>query len=168
MGDFPIRQMPLEILKDLLGRAGGPEAPSPWRQVEHWLETKPYFAEYFIRGESTPLAVGASRIPITAYKIPDGMVAVLKFIANACGATTDYPSVIFELDVDGAPVGGFANLVGPISPAIQAPFIVTVGLLGGQRASWVASNTGALAIASVKAFLGGWYWQPAHDNEDAE
>jgi hypothetical protein len=160
LGDYPLRHLPIEILHDLIARAQDVNPQSPLDEIKLWLATKPPFAAWFIRGESITLNVGDSRIPVTAFRIPQGDVGVLVFFANAVGAAADYASVTFELDRDGAAIPGFASIIGPLTLSAQEPWRVMEPLTAGARVQVVATNTGTSQIQNVQAFLAGWYWTP--------
>src|SRR5260370_14548389 len=153
VGDFPARHLPIDFLQLVQGKLGLRLA-----EIERWLEQKPVDGDWFIRGEFATCGAGAVRVHIPGYKIEDGKLGVLHFLANACGLSTDYPNVVFELDVDNAAVPGFASIIGPLTPSIYDPFPVMVGLTPGQIVMVVASNQGPKAIANVQAPGLGWGW----------
>src|SRR2546429_7197516 len=109
------------IWHDLLVRAKAVNPRAPLDEISLWMQTKPPFASWFIRAEAITLQIGDTRVPITAFRIPPGDVGVLKSFANAVGAAADYPNVTFELDIDNAPVSGFASIIGPLTLATQEP-----------------------------------------------
>lgn len=142
---------------DLFARARVVAARNPYEELKLWLETKPPFAHWFFKCEPITLGANASRSPITGYVLDAGYYGVLRFIANQVGNPPDYPSVTFALEFDGAPLPGYASIIGSIG-SIENPLAMMDGLIGGQTVRWVASNSTASAISNVFGYMRGWFW----------
>lgn len=145
-------------MHDLLARARAVNPRAPLDEIALWFQTKPPFASWFIRGERANLAVGDTRIPLTAFRIPAGDVGVLTYFSNAVGSAADYPNVTFAVEIDGAALNGFGSIIGAFSFSTRMPWQMMEPLKGGQRVQVVATNTGATAVSNAQGFLAGWYW----------
>jgi len=153
LGDWPQR-----VLADLVRRAEAMNPRSPLDEIARWLDLKPPFGEWYIRCESVTLLANAFKTEITAYVIPNGCYGVLRWFGNVVGNVSDYPSVTFALEIDGAPLPGFASIIGPFSPALNAPRALMDPVRPGQRIRAVASNSSAASVANVAAHFVGWFW----------
>lgn len=145
-------------MHDLLERAREVNPRAPQDEIALWLQTKPPFADWFIRGESVNLAIGDSRIPVTAFRIPEGAVGVLVYFANSMGSAADFANVTYALLIDGVPLTGFASIIGALSLSPRAPWQIMEPLKPGQRVTVVATNIGTTAVTNVQAFIAGWFW----------
>lgn len=152
LGDFPP-----QVLQDLLVRASLATTTSPRDEISKWFTQKPSFADWFQRCEFVTLPPGASRTVVTWYQVQQGKHGVLIGVDNICNATSDYPNVVFELDIDGAALPGFSNVKGPLSPCLQALLPMMDAILPGQVIQWVATNLTASPIVVQCAFRG-WEW----------
>ena len=149
------RQSP--AISDLLRRASGTGAP-PWDVIRTWLELKPPFANWFLKGEQATLASGSGRTLITGFQIPAGCYGVLRFFSQGVQNAGDSPNVRFSLERDGTPLIGFARIVGPLTPALNQPRPMMDPLLTGQIIAIMATNTGSGTVAGVAGYLCGWFW----------
>lgn len=154
-------------MHDLYARARAVNPRAPLDEIALWFHTKPPFASWFIRGERANLAIGDSRVALTGFRIPAGDVGVLTYFSNAVGAAADFQYVTFAIEIDGAPLNGFASIIGPLSFSTRQPWQMMEPLRGGQRVQVVATNTGATAISNVQGFVAGWYWTLGREAGDA-
>jgi hypothetical protein len=131
---------------------------SPWDEINRRMDVKPRGADWFVRLEGVTLLAQAVKTEITAYVIPNGCHGVLRWFGTSVGNVSDYPAVTFALEIDGAPLSGFASINGPISPQIANPRPLMEFVGPGQRIRVVGSNSTAASVANVLAHIIGWYW----------
>jgi hypothetical protein len=150
-----LADLPVHVLQDLLVRASLATPSSPRERIDQWLTVKR--GEWFQRCELATLPPLGVRVPVTAYQVQQGKYGVLGGVDNICLATSDYPNVVFELDIDNAPLTGFSNVKGPLAPCLQALLPMMDAILSGQVVQWVATNLTTSAI-NVRCALRGWEW----------
>ena len=157
LGDTP-QEAPI---RDLMKRAAGIGGASPWQVIQSWLEIKPPFAQWFLKGEQTTLAGNAGRTLITGFRIPDSCYGVLRWLANGTSNAADSPSIRFALERDGSPVPGFARIIGKISVAMNQPRPMMEPMLSGQIIAVIAQNLSTVSVSGVAGSISGWYWPTA-------
>lgn len=159
LGDWPgLTPHRARELYALLAQRGQAARRSSLEEIGDWFDKKPAWAKWFTRSEPVTLLGNAIKTEITAYVILQGCFGVLRFFSNTVGNISDYPNVRFSVEIDGAPLTGFARIEGPFAPSLNAPAPMMDALLPGQRVRVVASNLSASSISNVQAFFRGWYW----------
>jgi hypothetical protein len=135
--------------------------PSPLADIRQWVDIPPPWGRIFDKAAKVTLTASQLNSEIIAFRVPAGMLGVLRFFANQVGSVSDMAFVSFTLRLEDSPVTGYANIIGPKSPGLSSPDALVVPLQGGNRISVVASNLSASAIQSVAARIKGWFWQPS-------
>lgn len=136
-------------------------AEQNYLEAARGLELPPaYIGRHINVGSTVTLAVGAVRSEICAYRIPSGLIASIRFVANAARYSSDLANIIWSLTVDGSDVMGYSQFRGQLSPSVRSPQATAIMLNGGQRIVWVASNTTNASISGVSAMFRGWMWSP--------
>jgi hypothetical protein len=159
IGDVPPRPRQDPAYESTAG--GSLVVADPFTEAYRGIDLPPaYYGRNINVGQLVTLPVGASRQEIVAYRIPNGTIASIRFIANGLENISDSEFVRWSLVVDGADVVGYSNFIGLIAPAISAPAPVVFMLNAGQRMSWVASNLAGIIITGVAAMFRGWMWAP--------
>lgn len=131
----------------------------PFTEAYRGIDLPPaYYGRNINVGQLVNLAVGATRQEIVAYRIPNGTIASIRFIANGLENIGDSAFVRWSLVVDGADVVGYSNFIGLIAPAVSAPAPVVMMLNAGQRMAWVATNLAGIALTGIAAMFRGWMW----------
>lgn len=128
-----------------------------WVEINTWKDSPPPIHSWFDKAEEVTILGNASRQRITAFKIPQASLGVLRFFANQTANPSDTQFITFACVVDGTPIPGYANIIGSKGP-INAPDPVVWPLYAGQVLEVIASNSQALAISGVAARIKGWYW----------
>jgi hypothetical protein len=156
-----IGDWPPEIAQDLICRALALGPRTALDEISRWLDYKPPFARWAVRCESATVLAGAVKTELTAYVVPVGRYGVLRYFGNMVGNVSDYSSITFALEVDGAALSGFASIIGPYSPGLNAPRPLMEPLLPGQRVRIVASNGAASSVSNVSGHFQLYHWPVA-------
>lgn len=137
-----------------------PTMQEPGEEIGRWLQNPPWWGKFFDKAAQITLAGNAGLTEITAFRIQAGYLGLLRWFTNVVGSSSDAPFISYSLLLDGMPVSGYFNMIGPKSGGLTDPEPIMVPLFAGQRISVVASNSAGSSIQNVGARIKGWIWTP--------
>ena len=104
------------------------------------------------------LASATDQVVVT-YRVPQGMLGILKHFATAAENPTDMDNIRWRLRINRSPVVGFDDMIGVISTLVF-PLRVNLQLFKNALVEIVASNLTAVQINNVTAMIRGTIFPP--------
>lgn len=108
---------------------------------------------YFNESAFITLA-GSARAEVVSYRLPAGMLGILRAVAMQTSDPNDQNSIIWQVLMNGSPVLGLDNIIGIMSTFLF-PLNVDVAMYDGYVVSIVAINQTVNPISNVWGMVRG-------------